>query len=64
MSTIETLLELKSRLDELSSLVKKIDELVLILSPKPKKEKKEGSEKKPRKPKIVIPNEVIEVPSV
>jgi hypothetical protein len=65
MTTIETLLELKTRLDELSLLVKKIDQLVLVLSPQPKKEKKvketspEPKEKKPRKVKIVIPTEEV-----
>ena len=70
MTAIEQLLELKSRLEELSVLVKKIDSLVLELSSKKeKKEKKvkevsqEPTQKKPRKVKIVPP-EVVEIPSV
>jgi hypothetical protein len=67
MTAIEQLLELKSRLEELSVLVKKIDSLVLELSSKKeKKEKKvkeeglpEQKEKKPRKVKIVIPTEEV-----
>jgi len=59
---IAELSELKTRLEELSVLVKRIDELVTILSPK-KKEKKEGSseptQRKPRKVKIVIPHEEV-----
>ena len=58
---IAELTELKTRLEELSVLVKRIDELVTILSPK--KKVKEGSpepkEKKPRKVKIAIPLEEV-----
>jgi len=63
---IEQLSELKTRLEELSVLVKRIDELVTILSPK-KKEKKvkevspEPTQKKPRKIKIVIPHEEVKI---
>jgi hypothetical protein len=58
---IAELSELKTRLEELSVLVKRIDELVTVLSPKPKKEKvlQEPKEKKPRKVKIVIPLEEV-----
>lgn len=57
---IAELSELKTRLEELSVLVKRIDELVTVLSPKEKKVK-EPKEKKSRKIKIVT-EEVATVP--